>query len=153
MDFQYIKNIYDYHNEQLLDSTLTINATIHIKPVESATESVDYGDVLDGRVTEPVHRYYPENLNRFYRTQVYPIDKFSYSMANPMRQQKVGNIENWDFWISCFVSSVSHRNNSTYFDYADTVEIKGVKYSIRGVVKDSFGNKSMLHVLLAKETE
>jgi hypothetical protein len=156
MDFEYIQDQYDELTESLLDSQFCINATIIIFGQEIHSDSLYQGtaDTIDGRITEPIQTNYPKDMPVFYRVRVFPLEKtFTRHESDRYQAGLGGQYEPFDRWISCANADVAIRDNETYFDQAQTVSIQGVSYKIKGIVKESFGKKPVVHVFLVKDSD
>lgn len=155
MDFQYISSMYDSINEDIFKSSFMVNATFFIKAEEVGEESTSltgYSDFLDGRQVDFIKKKYPSGLSPFYRVKVYPIGKKGLKDSNEIEQQPYGQIENYDYWVSCFTDTIKINVSNTLLDYIDVVQIEGTKYTVQSVVSESFGKKEVTHILLAKES-
>jgi hypothetical protein len=152
MKYDYLRDQYDVFNEDLLQSSFGVVATINIQYDEVSSEST--ADFADNDITaeEPIKLNYPLDLNSSYRITVYPIDKSSLSKSGVEITYGIqGRFEPYDRWISCFKRDVFTRNNLTLFDHADSISIQGVRYTVKGTVPDTFGREEVLHVFLTKE--
>jgi len=152
---EYLKDSYDNFNEELLGSALVISATIYILAQEVAQDSIyeGFGDIIDGRESAMVQKSYPLDLEPHYRVEIMPIEIFGRS-GDKYRHDvtPAGRFDPYDMWVSIFESKVKVRGSSTYFDYADSMQVGTDMYGIKGIVKESFGNKPVVHVFLTKET-
>ena len=157
LDFSYVQEQYDALMETMFDSSFMINATIHIASRDVGTESTYRGtsDRLDGRHVDAVKKAYPLDLAVLYRVLVLPLERVSMNLneASQISYGVAGKYEPFDRWISCFRTQVEISNDNTYFDFADKVDINGFSYMIKGVVKENFGKKAVVHVFLVKETK
>ena len=156
MGFDFVKEQYDVITEDLLNSEFTINATIVITGEEVTDNSTYRGmnDTLDGRFTETMQSKYPLGLPRFKRVKMFPLEKmFTRHEGDTIQDGIAGQYSPFDRWLSVALSDVGVRGNETYFDYADTMSVQGVSYKIKGVVKENFGNKGLVHIFLIKNTE
>lgn len=152
--FEYLLNQQNAIIDSLLSSSLAINATVQIQSKDVSQESIyNTGGMLDARQTAVINRKYPDGLQRFYRVRVLPLERKSVSVNGvEISYNMVGKYEPYDRWISCKKSQVTVRNHSTVFDYAEFVDIKNIRYRIKGVVVELEGNDPMIHVFLTKET-
>jgi len=156
MDFNYIQDQYDALTESLLESQFCINATIVIYGTEVHSDSLYQGtaDTIDGRVTSPVQTSYPKDMPVFYRVKVFPLEKaFTRHEGDRYQTGIGGQYEPFDRWVSCASADVAIRDGLTYFDQAKNVSIQGVSYAIKGLVKENFGKKPVVHVFLIKDTD
>lgn len=156
MKFSYIQNQYDEITADILDSTLCINATIIIRSEEVHSESLHQfvQDSVDGRMTESIQKQYPKYLNKYYRIKVFPSER-TLNRNEKYKSQSglAGDYEPFDRWVSCFVTDVDIGNNDTYFDKAKFVQIQGINYDIKAIVKENFSiNCPVVHVFLIKDT-
>ena len=154
--YEYIKEQYSNILDNLFDSVFVINATLHIHAEEVGQESFHdlYGDVLDATQTDFIKKTYPVDLNPFYRIQVYPMEKLGLRLSSDQQfeYKPAGHMEPFDMWISVLEEKVKIRTNNTLFDFTDKVDIENNSYEIKGIVKEKFGNKPVVHVFLVKET-
>jgi len=156
MDYKYVQKQYDALTVDLLQSDFCINATIIIYGQEVHSDSLEQGmgDALDGRITETVQTNYPLDMPKFFRVKVFPLEKaFTRREGDRIDEGLAGRYEPFDRWISCANADVAIRNDETYFDMAQIVSIQGVNYKIKGIVKESFGTKPVIHVFLVKDSD
>lgn len=156
MRFDYIQEQYDELTMDLLNSQFCINATIIMFGQEVHSDSIYQGtaDTLDGRITDSIQTSYPKDMPTFYRVKVFPSEKvFTRHEGDRYQAGLGGQYEPFDRWISCIESDVAIRDDETYFDRAQNVSIQGVSYKIKGLVKENFGKKPVIHVFLIKDTE
>lgn len=153
-DFSYIQNQYDAITENIFSSDLMILATVNIssEKIPSNTMSTRFGDSLDARVN-PIKRDYPDGILRFYRIELYPTEHgLKVTETTGLITTPLGQVEGYDIWMSCKEDRALVRGNSTMFDFAENVQFQGMRYNVRGVVKELFGDCRILHVFLTKET-
>uniref|UniRef100_A0A6M3IIW7 Uncharacterized protein n=1 Tax=viral metagenome TaxID=1070528 RepID=A0A6M3IIW7_9ZZZZ len=153
--FEYIQEQYSLISGDLLEGSLTINATVYIKAEDVKTESTYRGisAQLDGKRTSIVKKNYPLDLQRFYRIKVYLSEKtMTKNVAGQMDSSFGAQFEPFDLWISCMLRDVSVRSNNNIFDFASYVELMNNRFEVKGLVPEFFGTHPILHVFLAKET-
>lgn len=154
--FEYVREQYDALTTGLLEGEFSINATIIISGTEVHSDSIFQGmsDTVDGRITDGVQLNYPLDLPIYKRVQVFPLEKmFTRQEGNRIQEGIAGRFSPFDFWISTSESSVAIRKDKTFFDFAQVVHIQGTDYKIKGIVKENFGNKPVIHIFLVKDSE
>ena len=159
MDYDYLRTLYDSFTNQIYTSDFAIFATIYTVSQEVSSQGpyVGYSDTLDG-TEQAVKKAYPQGLKPYYRVRVVPFDKNSLSLssilAGPVKQYiPGGSFETWDLWVSCYEDDVIVEGDKNLFEFADAVEIHRARYEVRAIVKEQFGRKTVLHILLARETK
>lgn len=154
--YEYIKEQYTNITEDLFKSAFAINATLHIHAEEVGMESFEdlYGDTLDGRNVDFIKKTYPVDLNPFYRIKVYPMEKAGLRLSGEQQfeYKPAAHVEPFDMWISVLEEAVRIREDNNLFDFTDKVDIENNSYEIKGIVKEKFGNKPIVHVFLVKES-
>ena len=153
-NFDILTDTYAKIMDDLFNSSLTINATINISGEDVGQEStyVSSSNQLDTRGIQKIKVNYPQGLNRYYRIRVFPLEPSGVKSGNSdISYDRGTQFVPYDRWVSCFISTVSIGNNTTYFDYASDVTIGNITYKIKGVVKETFG-KPVIHVFLVKES-
>ncbi|MCK9369426.1 hypothetical protein M0R04_05770 [Candidatus Dojkabacteria bacterium] len=157
MSFDYIRKACDFANSELLNSEFAVTATVFIVAEEVGGDAieVEYGEVLDARQSGVFDKRYPDGLLGYYRIKVIPIEKTGLRVGTgqEFKQTPYSSIEPYDFWVSCLRKDVIiTRNNKTFFDYADNIQIGGNVYTLKGVITDSFGFEDVVHLFLVKES-
>jgi len=153
--FDYAREIYSKLNEDFLNSSLSVNATIMIKAEEVLPESIGSGmhDVLDGRQTTILKRKYPLDLLPYYRKKMFLTDNNNLKKSDNYKYKEVGYIEDYDLCLSIFKKEIAVRSNNTLIDFAENIQIKDTLYHIKASVDETFGVKPITHIFLSKETE
>lgn len=156
MNFGFLQDLYDGFNKGTLNSDLTVNATIFITAENIGNESFYKGmsDSLDARQQTTIRKKYPRDLSPFYRIQVYKIDSSGLRLSDSQQYNygPIGHQEPYDVWISCEKKLVSVKNNKTIFDFSNAIAMGGIRFNIKGIVSDNFGNEPIVHVFLNKES-
>jgi hypothetical protein len=154
MNFDFLREQYDGIIEDLFKSSFVVNATVFILDKPLASDDVyDTGQNLDGRFSTTLRTTLPLDLNSFYRVKVFPLEKNGLRLGENVTYQYgiSGRHEPYDRWVSCLLSEVKVRQNNTIFDFAKYVQLENVRYTIKGVVTENFGTKSLVHIFLVKE--
>jgi hypothetical protein len=153
----YIKEIVDNVNQGFFKTSLLSMATVYIQGDPIGEESIHHNlimDNFDSREGEPLRFHYPEDLEPSYRIKTFVIERqgLRASTQQQYEYRLVGHNEPYDIWISCRKSDILVKTDRTVFDFADNVSFEGIKYIVKAVVNEGFGNKPIVHVFLKKET-
>jgi len=111
--------------------------------------------MLQGNQTGMIKKFYPLDLSPFYRVKVHPMEKSGLRLTQTQQYQNSpgAKMEPYDIWISIFEDKIKVRQNNNLFDFADKIDIEQNTYEIKGLVRETFGNRPVIHVFLLKETE
>lgn len=150
--FEFIKEKADSMMDELYNSAFSIMATLNITAIEVPAESgMEIETTFDETHTSIVKKTYPLGLKPIYRIKVFPIEE-SGLRVEEYKYTVSARVEPYDTWISCPEEVVKIGNNKTLFDYSKTISLNGTNYIIKGLIRETFGRKPILHVFLTKES-
>lgn len=149
--FDSIREMSDIMMENLYESSFSVMATLYITPLEVPAEGkLGEQTTLNSTFPELVKFTYPYNLNSFYRIKVFPIEESGLRIQEYQYTTST-RLEPYDTWIFIPEENVKVTSNTTLFDFAKTISVKGLSYQIKGLIRETFGNKPTLHIFLTKE--
>lgn len=155
MDINYLRQMNDSINKSIFNESLLVDIVINIQgtPINSETNVSNVYESFDAKVENQEKYDFNIDLKPQYKIKVFPVDLsgLALTQANQYAYKPVGFVDSYSAWVSCREKDVRVRDK-TYFDYAKNVELHGSTYTLKGIVKDTFGNDIILHVFLGKES-
>ena len=134
--FEYFQERHKNLNDQLLVSDFSVLATVNIRkiPVQSGEFDGTIGEVLDPLKPREYDGEYPKNLDSKYRVRGLIIEQMGMRLDffKRITFSAAGKFDPFDMWFLCRHEDVRVSDRKTYFDYAESVDVNGDRYVIRG---------------------
>lgn len=152
--FEYIRDMYDKNVDTFFDSSFVVVGTINIQGTDITNTSMYDMGIGDpsGMYNDPVLVDMPQDMLPTYRIKFFPLEKTGLMLRDGTKITYgiAGQFEPFDLWIACKKEDVT-AFGKTLIDHAQSIEIRGSTYRVKGQIPDYFGTQQIIYVFLERQ--